>query len=86
MIARRDCQKVLLRRPFTGFAVWLAQPARSPSRHSERCAAARDPPRALGHPSQVSLRDMTLGGHAGPPRSRTKIHPTGVRNGIAHGN
>ncbi len=44
MVARRDCQKVLLRRPFTGFGVWLARPADAFNRDSHRWAAARDPP------------------------------------------
>ena len=56
MVARRDCQKVLLRRPFTGFAGWLAWPANTHSRDSMRWTAARDPPSNIGsQPSRVSL-------------------------------
>jgi hypothetical protein len=83
MVARRDCQKVLLGRPFTGFAA--ARFARSRSRQSERWAKARAPPALRVSRAECRYADMTLGGHARPPRSRTKIHPTGVRNGIAHG-
>jgi hypothetical protein len=81
MVAKRDCQKVLLRRPFTGIAVvGVARRADAFKRGSERWAAARDPPsQPFGQPTGVIYADMTLGGHAGPPRSRTKIHPTVVR-------
>jgi hypothetical protein len=62
MVARRDCQKVLLRRPFTGLAVWLAWPANSYSRDSVRRARARDPPSNTGsQPSRVSLRQHDAG-------------------------
>jgi hypothetical protein len=44
MVARRDCQKVLLRRPFTGIAAWLAWLANTHGRAPVRGAAARDPP------------------------------------------
>ena len=62
MVARRDCQKVLLCRPFTGFAVWLAWPANTQGHASIRRAAARDPPsQTVSQPSRVSLRQHDAG-------------------------
>jgi hypothetical protein len=60
MIARRDCQKVLLRRPFTGFAIRTARPANSCNRDAARWAAARDPPRR-NQPSRLPLRRHDTG-------------------------
>jgi hypothetical protein len=84
MAARRDCQKVLLRRPFSGFAIWLAMPAFN--RDSERCAAARDPP-SCHQPRYVSLRRHDTGRACRPAQGREprSIRPQS-RNGIAHGN
>ena len=55
MVARRDCQKVLLRRPFVGFAVWLAWPAITRSRDSVPWAGARDPAKLDSQPAESRL-------------------------------
>jgi hypothetical protein len=72
MFPRRDCQKVLLRRPFTGLALWLAGAVDTRNRDSERWAAARDPPSEAVSRAVSRYADMTLGGHAGPPRSQNQ--------------
>jgi len=86
MIARSNGQQVLSCRPPTGSALSWPRGSHDANWHLERWAAARDPPLRQYSSRQASRRRHDTGRARRPAQFITKIHPTSVRNGIAHGN